>query len=83
MDLNSEDCPDGFWPVYKGGSYDLWGADRNEYYAWADPKKVLPWLQEKRLRAYKSSRGVHKEFSKNHIEDSKTLAPLKPKIAFR
>ena len=84
MDLNSEDCPDGFWPVYKGGSYDLWEADRNEYYAWADPKKVLPWLQEKRLRAFNSSRdSVHREFSKNHIEDPKTLAPLKPKISFR
>mgnify|MGYP006229662125 FL=1 len=84
MDLTSEDCPDGFWPVYKGGSYDLWEADRNEYYAWADPKKVLPWLQEKRLRAFKSSRdSVHKEFTKNHIEDPKTLAPMKPKIAFR
>ena len=84
MDLTSEDCPDGFWPVYKGGSYDLWEADRNEYYAWADPKKVLPWLQEKRLRAYKSSRdSVHKEYQKNYIEDPKTLAPMKPKIAFR
>ena len=84
MDLNSEDCPDGFWPVYKGGSYDLWEADRNEYYAWADPKKVLPWLQEKRLRAFNSSRdSVHKEYQKNYIEDPKTLAPMKPKIAFR
>ena len=84
MDLTSDECPDDFWPVYKGGSYDIWESDRNEYYAWADPKKVLPWLQEKRLRAFNSSRdSVHKEFTQDYIEDPKTLAPLRPKIAFR
>ena len=24
MDLDSEECPDGFWPVYKGESFDIW-----------------------------------------------------------
>ena len=84
MDLESEKCPEGFWPVYKGKSFDLWEADRNEYYAWADPKIVLPWLQEKRIRSYSSSRdSVHKEFSKKYISDKNSLAPLKAKIAFR
>ena len=27
MDLDSEECPDGFWPVYKGESFDLWNPD--------------------------------------------------------
>ena len=26
LDLESEECPDGFWPVYKGESFDLWTA---------------------------------------------------------
>ena len=84
MDLNSEDCPGGFWPVYKGASYDLWQPDRGEYYAWADPNVVLPWLQDKRLRANKGARdSVHKEFSSEYVEDELTLAPYSPKIAFR
>ena len=84
MDLISEKCPDGFWPVYKGASYDLWEPDKGEYYAWADPEIVLPWLQEKRLRSNKSTRdSVHREFSREYIEDETTLAPLKPRIAFR
>ena len=84
MDLENEDCPNGFLPVYKGGSYDLWQPDRGIYYAWANPKIVLPWLQDKRLRAHKGKRdSVHKEFSREYIEDKTTLAPHHPKIAFR
>ena len=84
MDMQSEECPEGFWPVYKGGSYDLWQPDRDEYYAWADPNVVLPWLQDKRLRANKGVRdSVHKEFSREYVEDEHTLAPHSPKIAFR
>ena len=37
MDLESEDCPDGFWPVYKGESFDLWTPDTGTYYAFANP----------------------------------------------
>ena len=84
MDLDSKECPHGFWPVYKGGSFDLWEPDKGEYYAWTDPNVVLPWLQNKRLNAKKSSRdSVHKEFSHDYIEDISTLAPNNPSIAFR
>ena len=38
MDLASEECPEGFWPVYKGASFDLWTPDTGKYYAWADPE---------------------------------------------
>jgi hypothetical protein len=80
----SEECPDGFWKVYKGASFDLWTPDKGEYNAWADPQVVLPWLQEKRLRANRGGRDtVHKEFSREYVEDETTLAPLKPRIAFR
>ena len=50
MDLESEECPDGFWPVYKGESFDLWTPDTETYYAWADPEPVMqcPKFQTRR-----------------------------------
>ena len=80
----SEHCPNGFWKVYKGASFDLWNPDTGEINAFADPNVVLPWLQDKRSRAHKGSRdSVHKEFSREFIQNKETLAPLKPRIAFR
>ena len=84
MDLESEDCPEGFWPVYKGASFNLWQPDTKEYYAWANPLKVLSWLQTKRLKSSQSSRNsVHSEFDQKYIHDERTLAPNKPRIVFR
>ena len=60
MDLVSRDCPEGFWPVYKGASFDLWTPDTGTYYAWADPERVLDHLQGKRARA--GRRGAFAEF---------------------
>jgi hypothetical protein len=80
----SKDCPDGFWKVYKGASFDLWNPDTGEYNAWADPNVVLPWLQQRRLKSNQGTRGsVHGEFTRKYIEDIDTLAPLHPRIAFR
>jgi hypothetical protein len=39
MDLESEECPDGFWPVFKGESFDIWLPDTGEYYAFATPTR--------------------------------------------
>jgi hypothetical protein len=84
MDLKSETCPDFFWPVYKGKSFNLWEPDKEAYYAWANPKNVFEWLQKKRLRAQKSSRkSVHKEFSLEYVLNEKTLPPNRPRIVFR
>lgn len=84
MDLVSEVCPDSFWPVYKGESFDLWNPDTGTYYAWANPEIVLPWIQDKRIRSNSSSRdSVHKEFSLAYVKDLNTLPPLSPRIAFR
>ncbi len=63
MDLDSEDCPDGFWPVYKGESFDPWNPDTGTYYAFADPEPALQWIQNKRMRAGRSRRdSAHREF---------------------
>lgn len=83
MDLKSEECPNGYWPVYKGESFDLWDADTGAYYAWADPKKVLPALQAKRLNSARTARSAFSEFPKDWLRDQDTLPCMSPRIAFR
>ena len=84
MDLESESCPDGYWPVYKGESFDLWEPDRGVYYAWADPEPALHWLQEKRVRAGKrQGNSPHREFPIAHLKDRQTLPCFAPRVAFR
>ena len=73
------DQPKGFWPVFKGESFDIWSPDTGSYYAWADPEKLLKVLQEKRLRARASFSG----FQDRWLQDPKTLPCLFPRIAFR
>ncbi len=81
MDLKHEDCPEGFWPVYKGESFNLWTPDTGSYYAWVDPKPVQDWLQGNRLRSPKGS--AQKEFDPQHLRNRSTLPCLAPRIAFR
>ena len=84
MDLISEECPDDFWPVYKGESFDLWTPDTRTYYAWADPEPVIKWIQDKRLKTGRSRRdSPHAEFSPHHLRDPKTLPCFAPRVAFR
>lgn len=80
----SDICPEGFWPVYKGESFDLWVPDTSDYYANADPNVVLPWLQQKRLNSHRNSKdSLYSEYKSEFIIDESTLAPLFPTIAFR
>ena len=83
MDLESEECPDGFWPVYKGESFDLWTPDTETYYAWADPEPVMQWIQSKRRRGGRNRRSPHSEFSPDHLENRETLPCFAPRVAFR
>jgi len=83
MDLKSKKSPPGFWPVYKGESFDLWTSDTGTYYAWADPMKLAPHLQQKRLRAGRSKNSPFFEFDPNWLRDPKTLPCRRPRIAFR
>lgn len=85
----TEDPPDNYWPVFKGESFGIWESDRGPetYYAWADPKKMRGYLQEKRERG--ASRKVHGEdspfgeFPKAWWANHDTLPCLYPRIAFR
>jgi len=83
MDLASEICPIGYWPVYKGASFDLWEPDTGEYYAWADPKVVEPVLHQKRQRGHHNIKSVFHECESDWCADPKTLPCLSPRIAFR
>lgn len=83
MDLKSEDCQKGFWPVFKGESFELWTPDTGTYYAWADPQKVLPHLQEKRLRGGRNRKSPFSEFDPRVLHDPQTLPCLRARIAFR
>lgn len=83
MELKSKVCPDGYWPVFKGESFDLWTPDTGTYYAFANPTKVLPALQAKRVNAKATGRGAFSEFPHEWIEDPDTHPCLSPRIAFR
>ncbi|MDQ7014130.1 MAG: hypothetical protein Q9O74_09575, partial [Planctomycetota bacterium] len=83
MDLESESCPDGFWPVFKGESFDIWEPDTERYYAWANPKEMLLHLQQKRVRSGRSKRSAFFEFDQNWLKDMKTHPSHFPRISFR
>jgi hypothetical protein len=82
MDLASEDCPKGYWPVFKGESFDIWQPDTGRYYGWADPETVVPHLQEKRVRSSRKRNSAYAEFD-GRLRDARTLACRAPRIAFR
>jgi hypothetical protein len=73
------DQPKGFWPVFKGESFDIWTPDTGTYYAWGDPKKILDILQAKRIRARTSFLG----FQAPWLRNPNALPCLTARIAFR
>jgi len=81
----AEDQPDGYWPVYKGESFDLWEPDTGSYYAWAKPDKVMKWLYEKRLSSAmkRAKDSAHAEFPLDYLRDKDTLPCFRPRVAFR
>lgn len=85
MDMVSKKCPEGFWPIYKGESFDLWNPDRGikSYYAWGDPELLLPILQTKRINGYKSKRSAYAEFPLKIISDISTHPVYSCRISFR
>jgi hypothetical protein len=74
---------DGWWPVYKGASFNLWDPDTGVYYAWADPDEVTAVLQDKRLRGARRANSVWSAFDADWIEDPDTLPCWYPRLAFR
>ena len=73
----------GWWPVYKGASFNIWEPDTGVYYAWAVLDKVFARLQSKRLRGNRNRRSAFYEFPREWVEDDRTYPAYKPRIAFR
>lgn len=78
-----KDQPEGFWPIFKGASFNLWFPDTGGYYAWAEPEVVMEHLQAKRERAYKNVRSAYHEMKSEWIDSREALPCLHPRITFR
>jgi hypothetical protein len=83
MDLESEVRPESFWSVFKGESFDIWQPDTGNYYAWANPTKVLPELIATQRRGSRSKASPFYEFPKERIGKVELLPCQFPRIAFR
>jgi len=81
----AESRPRGYWPVFKGESFDLWEPDRGPgtYYAWADPKTVVPHLHQKAQRGTRLKSSVFSEFDAHRFNKPESLPCYAPRIAFR
>jgi hypothetical protein len=77
----ADNQPAGYWPVFKGESFDLWEPDTGTYYAWAKPEKVRKELQKTRERA--STKSVFMGFTWQWRRDPATLPCNHARIAFR
>ena len=77
--------PVGYWPVFKGESFDIWEPDRGQgsYYAWIDPEPLKEHLLDKRRRSAGRKGSPFGEFASDWLKDPRTLSPLHPRIAFR
>jgi hypothetical protein len=79
----ADDRPEGYWPIFKGETFDIWEPDTGTYYAWADPEKVMKAVQKKRVNSAKLARSAFIEFPSNWVKDPETLPCLRARIAFR
>ncbi|MFH1924657.1 MAG: hypothetical protein ABIP48_32800, partial [Planctomycetota bacterium] len=78
-----EEQPKGYWPVFKGESFDIWEPDRGVYYAWADPEKMIAHLHKKRCRGQRNSNSPFFEFPGRWFDSVATLPSHFARIAFR
>lgn len=83
MDLESQECPRGHWPVFTGESFDLWTPDTGSYFGWANPKELVPYLFDKRRRSANRANSAFVGMPRKVIDDKKTLGCMAPRIAFR
>jgi hypothetical protein len=75
--------PRGYWPVYKGASFDIWTPDTGQYYAWADPKVVTDVLQKKRVGGISRKGSVFEGMDRAWAKTPARLPCRHPRVAFR
>jgi len=72
IDENEAEAYDGeVWPVYKGGSFDIWAPNSGAYYGWGKKDELVQYLQGKRER------------SRKWPDTNKSLPCFRPSIAYR
>jgi hypothetical protein len=74
---------EGRWPVYGGASFNIWNPSTGEIFAWADPKKVIKALQEKRQRQIRLKSSAFYGMEEKWAADESTLPCMRPRIAYR
>jgi hypothetical protein len=84
MELDA-DSQASLWPVYGGRSFEIWTPDRGsaQYFAWGDPKHLVPLLQDRRRRSFRRAGSPLAGMGIETIGDETTLPCLGPRIAFR
>ena len=83
FDLESQKCPTGYWPVYKGESFDIWNPDTGTYYAWANPKKANIEIFEKRQNNCLRKGSPFYGLTLKDASNQESIPSLHPRIAFR
>ena len=78
-----DSIPEGFWPLYKGESLDIWHPDTGKYYGGVDPKIVIPHLLSKRKTQGNMSNSAFSLFSESWLRDENSLPIYSARIAFR
>ena len=78
FELDYDSCPEEYWPVYKGSSFNIWEPDTGEYQGGANPEIALNAIQQKRERG-----PAFVEFERSVLTDINTIPALHPRIAFR
>lgn len=73
----------GYWPVYKGESFNLWSPDTGVYYASVDSMMITEHLYQKRQTQHKHTRSPFSELTQDWIDNQDTLPCLRPRIAIR
>ena len=73
----------GCWPVYSGGSFNIWMPDAGQYRGSVDANEITAHLQAKRLNQHKTKRSAFSKLSYEVVQDTSTLPCRKPRIAFR
>jgi hypothetical protein len=81
----SENRPRGYWPVFKGETFDIWDPDTGTYYAWCDPDKVSESLDQTRQSGRRKTNSPFLEFADQPgwFADRETLPCKSARIAFR
>ncbi len=74
---------EGRWPVLGGSGFNIWEPESGEVYSWAEPKKVLKSLQEKRLRQIRLKSSAFYGMDEGWASNSETLPCNGVRIAFR